>query len=91
MGREVSPFPGTFISKPTRARTCSQTTSWRIIATIASGIIGYAATGTWKGAASVAGLDLVVEYVGQLSHDFVWSEYVQWGYTLPPVSSESAG
>ncbi|MFT4552808.1 MAG: putative membrane protein [Chlamydiales bacterium] len=81
--REVSVLQSRFVSKPTGSRVFAQSSSWRVIATLTSGVIGYASTGTVEGALTVAGIDLPVKWVGQVVHDCFWAKRIQWGYTKP--------
>lgn len=81
--REVSVMQSGFVSKPTGRRVFVQSSSWRAIATVTSGVIGYATTGTMEGALTVAGIDLPVKWAGQVAHDCFWSKKIKWGYTEP--------
>lgn len=70
----------------THSRTVMKTVSWRIVATLTTGIIVYLFTGEILLSLGVIGVEVIVKILFYYLHERVWN-MVQWGKKKHPLAS----
>ena len=70
----------------THSRTVMKTVSWRIVATLTTGITVYILTGEIFLSLSVIGIEVIAKILFYYLHERVWN-LVQWGKTKHPLAS----
>lgn len=70
----------------THSRTVMKTVSWRIVATLTTGVIVYVFTGEILKSLGVMGVESVLKILFYYLHERVWN-MVQWGKKKHPLAS----
>ncbi len=70
----------------THSRTVMKTVSWRIVATLTTGIIVYLFTGEILLSLGVIGVEVIAKILFYYLHERVWN-MVQWGKKKHPLAS----
>ncbi|SMF78080.1 DUF2061 domain-containing protein [Pseudobacteriovorax antillogorgiicola] len=77
------------MSQETLKRSLLKTCSWRIIATLATGLLVYIFTQDLHAALAVGGLEAIAKMVLYYGHERLWNS-VHWGRVYPmPTDQES--
>ncbi|MEQ8692508.1 MAG: DUF2061 domain-containing protein [Pseudomonadales bacterium] len=59
-------------SKESRVRSLSKALSWRVVATLTTGVIAYFVTGTLEAAALIGGIEFFVKFIIYYMHERAW-------------------
>ncbi len=70
----------------THSRTVMKTVSWRIVATLTTGIIVYILSGDFIMSLGVIGVEVVAKILFYYLHERVWN-MIQWGKKSHPLAS----
>ncbi len=63
---------GTTALKESRRRSLAKALSWRVVATLTTGVIAYSITGQLEVAALIGGIEFVVKFVIYYLHERAW-------------------
>lgn len=58
-----------------RSRSLTKAVSWRIIASMTTGIIGYVVTGSLALAGSIMSVDFIAKFVLYYWHERIWDKW----------------